>query len=486
MKMAWIHLLVPIFAALCTAAAPAQIAGLQYESLVRPAGAGVHRVPIGLCEDYPEETTTPAILRGDMELLKRSGIRILRISFRWDGIEPAQGQYNWLFWDDYVKMAVEEYGITLIPYVCRTPAWNSTGDTTNFWKHPPKDYEAFGAFMTALVNRYKKWIKTWELWNEPDIDAAWSGTAGDLARLTKTAAKAVRAADPEAKVVLAGIAHDTKFLRSLFRDHGISPFVDVVDCHSYFETWNGEPLETVIDYVNTIADIIATHGNGQSLWMAEVGYSTYRRADGFVSDSYWSTYEYEHTPRFQAVALWRTLTMLLSTEKMAAISWYKIKDLPPSETVAGDVNTRNLGVATVDFTSKPAEGALAFFARFFGKKARCIDGEVTVARTIGSDSHVHAFRMEDGSTAVVAWLKTNVKGRTLPGRNGSLKDARRERITVGIPGTGPVKARMYTETGVATPFEEVTVRDGRMLVADLDLRGGTITILKIESRERTR
>ncbi len=470
-----------VLAFLIASAATAQIKGLTYESLFRPAGMQPHRVPIGLCEDYPEETTTPAIMRGDMELLKRTGIRVLRISFGWDAIETSKGTYNWLFWDEYVKMAVEEYGITLVPYVCYTPSWNSTGDTTNFWNHTPKDYEAFGGFMTALVSRYKKWIKTWELWNEPDIDAYWSGSSADLAKLTKIGAEAVRKADPEAKVVLAGLAHNTKFLRALFRDHGISPYVDVVNCHSYFETWSAEPLETVLDYVNTIADIIAQYGNGQSLWMAEVGYSTFRRPDGFVSDSYWSTYDYEHTPSYQAVAMWRTLTMLLSTEKMAAVTWYEIKDLPPTENVIGDVNNRNLGVAYVDFKPKPAETALTFFSTFFGNKATCIDREVTVKRPLGSDSQVHAFRMEDGSTAVVAWLKTNVKGRALSGKMGNLKDTRRETIALDLPGSGSGKATMYTELGVGTSYNGVAVQDGRMLVNNLELSGGAIAILKIES-----
>jgi hypothetical protein len=471
--------LLVVLALLLSAGATAQIKGLMYESLFRPAGTQPHRVPVGLCEDYPEETTTPAIMRGDMELLKRTGVRVLRISFGWDAIETSKGTYNWLFWDEYVKMAVEEYGITLVPYVCYTPSWNSTGDTTNFWNHTPKEYEAFGAFMEALVTRYKKWIKTWELWNEPDIDAYWSGTSADLAKLTKIGAQAVRKADPEAKVVLAGLAHDTRFLRALFRDHGISPYVDVVNCHSYFETWSGEPLESVIDYVNTIADIIAQYGNGQSLWMAEVGYSTFRRPDGFVSDSYWSTYDYEHTPAYQAVAMWRTLSMLLSTEKMAAVTWYEIKDLPPTENVIGDVNNRNLGVAYVDFKPKPAEDALKFFTTFFGNRAACIDGEVIVKRAIGSDSHVHAFRMEDGSLAVVAWLKTNVKGRTPSGTKGNLKDIRRETIAVDLPGSGSGKATMYTELGAGTPYGGVAVRDGRTIVNNLELTGGSIAILKI-------
>ena len=450
-----------------------------YDQLLKPAGAEYYHVPIGLCEDYPEETTTLAIIRGDMELLKRTGINLLRISFGWDGIETAPGNYHWGFWDDYVRIAVDEYGITLVPYICYTPPWNSTGDTSNYWNHTPKDYDAFGPFMEALVTRYKDRIKTWELWNEPDIKEYWSGNAGDLARLTKIGAQAVKKADPSAKVVLAGLAGHTDFTLTLFRDLGISPYVDVVNCHSYYETWNGSPLETAVDYVNTIADIIKRYGNNQSLWMAEVGYSTYRQPDGYVSNQYWSTYDYEHTPRYQAVALWRTLTLLLSTDKLAAITWYEIKDLPPGENVIGDVNNRNLGVAYVDYKPKPAEKGLSFFNTFFSAKSRCIDAEVTVTRKIKSESEVHVFRMEDGSLALVGWLKTAVKGTKPEGKIGTLKDTRKESLALTIPVKGKVKGTAYDELGNARPFTGVEIQNDMATIKDLALAGGEIMILKL-------
>ena len=457
----------------------AQPKGTIYDQLRKPDGALFYHVPIALCEDYPEETTTLEVIRNDMKMLKRAGITVLRISFGWDGIETSKGKYNWLFWDDYVRIAVDEYGITLIPYICYTPSWNSTGDTTNFWNHTPKDYEAFGDFIFALVSRYKDRIKSWELWNEPDIKEYWSGTAADLAKLTKVGAEAVRKADPGAIVVLAGLAGHTEFTRTLFRDLNISPYVDVVNCHSYYETWNGDPLETIVPYVNTLADIITQYGNKQALWMAEVGYSTFRRPDGYVSNSYWSTYDYEHTPQYQAVALWRTLALLLSTEKLSAIAWYEIKDLPAGENVIGDVNNRNLGVDYIGWKPKPAETALSFCNKFFAQKSRSIDKQTEIKRPIGSDSEVHAFEMEDGTVAVVAWLKTHIKGRMADQKPGNLKDTRSETIELTLPARGANTVVMYDELGKEKPFEGVTATDGKATVKGLTLRGGDITIVKI-------
>lgn len=464
-------------ALLCTAGRSAgQVPGSGAERLFRPATPGYFHVPIGLCEDYPEESTTLDIIRSDMAMLKRSGIDLLRISFGWDGIETERGKYQWGFWDDYVRIAVQENGITLIPYICYTPGWNSTGDTTNYWNHTPKDYAAFGAFVEALVTRYRGSIRTWELWNEPDIREYWSGTAEDLARLTKIGAEAVRRADPTAKVVLAGLAGHTDFTLALFRDHGISPYVDAVNCHSYYETWNGAPLESVVGYVNTLSDIIARYGNRQSLWMAEVGYSTFRRPDGYVSNSYRAMYAYEHTPAYQAVALWRTLALLLATEKVAAIAWYEIKDLPAGENVIGDVNNRNLGVDLVGHVPKPAERALAFFNTFFAAPARCIDRTTTVRRGLGSDSEVHAFEFADGSLAVVGWLKTSIPGRVSGATEGNLADNRRESIEVALPLAGIHTSIQLDELGTEVNRKTIDPRKGPLT---LDLTGGGITIIKI-------
>jgi polysaccharide biosynthesis protein PslG len=465
--------------AFAAAASTAQPARTTYEQLFRPQGTAAYHVPIGLCEDYPEESTTLDIIRADMAMLKRTGIDLLRVSFGWDGIETEKGKYNWGFWDDFVRIAAEENGITLVPYICYTPAWNSTGDTTNYWNHTPKDYESFGPFVEALVNRYKKNIRTWELWNEPDIREYWSGNAADLAKLTKIGAMAVKKADPTAKVVLAGLAGHTEFTLSLFRDLGISPYVDAVNCHSYYETWHGDPIETVVPYVQTLSDIIAKYGNHQSLWMAEVGYSTVRQPHGKISDSYTATYAYEHTLAYQAVALWRTLTLLLSTEKMAAITWYEIKDLPAGENVIGDNNNRNLGVDFVGHKPKPAESALRFFNAFFGKPSVCIDRDAVITRAIGSESEVHVFRMEDGSVAVVAWLKTHIKGKVLESPEGALDDKRAESVDIVIPMKKAARATLYDELGAAHPFTGMRNGKGTVQLKSLSLTGGTIAILKI-------
>src|SRR5690348_1738384 len=84
-------------------------------------GRDFARIPLGLCEDYPEETRSLDEVRRDLELMRRAGLRVLRVSIGWDSVEAEQNQYDLAFWDAFVELAVTELGITLVPYVAYTP-----------------------------------------------------------------------------------------------------------------------------------------------------------------------------------------------------------------------------------------------------------------------------------------------------------------------------------------------------------------------------
>jgi hypothetical protein len=465
-------------AALLAVPALAQPAAPAVDRLLRDADAPFHQTVLGLCEDYPEETTTEAVYRADFELLKETGIDLLRISFGWDGIEAEEDTYDWLFWDDFVETAVDEYGITLIPYVMYTPRWAATNkEDAYFWRSPPEDYAEFGEFVFDLVTRYKDRITSWELWNEPDIEWFWTGTVEEFAPFIKAGAEAVRRADPEATIVFGGIAHDTDFLLYLFRDHGVSEYVDVVNMHNYNETWSADPLEDVGAYIRRVSEIIARYGDGQPLWMAEIGYSTYR--DGAsVSDENLAYYAYEHTPAFQAVQLVRTVTAALATDKLSALAWYEIKDLPPTDEVIGDTNNRHLGVANNDHSWKPAAHALAFADRFYGEPMRSLDREVIVPRTPDSDVVVHAFEQEDGDVLLAAWLQTRRVGEQNDVGEGTHEDTRRRTVEVTVPRDLAGVATRYDELGAEAQHDDVR-REAGWTVVPLALEGGEIVLVHL-------
>lgn len=453
----------------------------NYQRLMKTKGAEFVHIPVGLCEDYPEETTTMEIISNDMELLKRTGVDLLRISFGWDAIEAQKDQYDWLFWDDYVKTAVNQYGITLIPYICYTPLWNSRGDTLWFWNDQPLDFEEFGEFMYDLVTRYKKYIKTWELWNEPDLDIYWdTRDVAAFAEFIKIGAQAVRRADPEAKVVLGGMAYHADFLEQLFRDYGLSPYIDIVNMHNYYETWSERPVEKITENINAMAEVIKKYGDDQSLWMAEVGYSTFRQGS-YVSDSYYAYYDYEHTPEYQAVDLFKRLTLAVAEEKLSAIAWYEIKDLPAGEEVIGDnYNNRYLGIAYADYKPKPAEKALVFFRKLFGNPYRNVTSLISVELQPDSDVFYRAFEKEDGTIIFVAWIATNVPSKRPLKPANLVQDTRTETISVTIPAKLKGQVVQYNELGSASTFNEFQRNDDQTRLNNIVLNGGEIKIFELE------
>jgi len=461
--------------------ANAQTEKLIYDKLTTPITSEYYNVPVGLCEDYPEETTTMEIIRNDFEFLKEYNVKFLRISFGWDAIESVEGTYDWLFWDDYVNMAVDEYGLTLVPYICYIPMWNSTGakDTIFYWNYPPKDYEAYGDFVKALVTRYKDKIKTWELWNEPDIWIYWQGTKKDFARFLKIGAEAVREADPEAKIVFPGIAYDPYFVMEMFRDYKLSEYFDIVNCHNYYETWHRHAIEDITTYINELHDVIWRYGNNQPIWMAEVGYSTFRKG-ARVSDSYSSYYKYEHSPEYQAKQLFKTLTLIASTGNVDAVAWYEIKDLVPEDDVIGDTdNNKHLGVAFAGHKPKPAASSLQFFNKLFSDNYKSLNDEIEVDRTLGSESEVHTFKTENGDVIIVSWLKTMVPGRTGDQKDGMAEDNRKETITINIPAELKGKAVECDELGNQKDFSSFETGNGKTVIKDLTLEGGGLIIIKI-------
>ncbi len=463
---------------LVTVAAKSQDNKFVYRDLLKKPNTLYCHMAVGLCEDYPPETTAPAKIEGDMKVMKAAGVKFLRFGMGWDHIETAKGEFNWSFWDQFVKIAVDKYGMTLIPYFCYTPKWNSTGDTSNYWNHTPMDYNEFGKFVYEAVSRYKDKIKSWEIWNEADIPDFWSGDVKDYAKLLKIGSEAVRKADPKAIVVLAGLAWNTNFTYALFHDYGISKFVDVVNIHSYNETWSGLPLEHLYDHIERISDIVRQYGNHQSIWLCEVGYSDCRKG-AYVSYNYDAKYKYEHTPEYQGNDLFRTLTLIMSTGKAAAAAWYRIEDLPVGTNVIGDVNNDFLGVVNTKFRPKPAEGALKFFVKFFHEKNKCIDEQVTITRKIGSNSVVHVFENEDGSVSIVAWLQTHVPGTYEQTDNGDLRDGRIENISISIPMKLSTDAVAFNELGDKLASPHVSAEFNSTVVDSLSLKGGKIYIIRI-------
>ena len=425
---------------------------------------------LGLCEDYPEETRTIERARQDLLLLHTNHIGVLRIAFGWDAIEPERGRYDWSFWDDFVRIA-NELQISLIPYVCYTPEWAAKTNTDKTSTQPPANYEDFAQFMRTIVNRYKGQIHSWEIWNEADNPAYWSGSAEEYATLLKTGSRAVRDADANAKVVSGGLAWNIQFLKDVLDDPTAASAADVINLHNYYETWASDGVEQIDDYVHRAQQALAKAQVQAPIWLAEVGYSNFR-TNRIVSEIYDATYDYEHTAEFQAASVFRMLTPLLSLSNVTLAAWYRITDLPQTEEIIGDVNNRHLGVLDQYRHPKPALAALQFFNSLFEEGAA--PATLRVCKPLTSQAEVYAFRTAAAQLVVVAWLRVVTPNAPL-GNEQLISDERRERIELIIPAEISGRAERYNETGKIT----TGIRGGDGTVV-LELRGGEVAVMTIK------
>ena len=184
-------------------------------------------------------------LGAQMALARASGAQSVRISFSWAGGEPRPGTFAWGA-TDRVVLAAARHQLSLLPVVEYTPAWAGNGAANS----PPRDPTTYGRFLAALIARYgpsgSLWranpavtaepIRSWQIWNEPDFSHYWvpQPFAPSYVRLLAAAHRAVKAADPGAQVVLAGLPEFSwEYLAQILAVRGAASDFDVAAAHPY-------------------------------------------------------------------------------------------------------------------------------------------------------------------------------------------------------------------------------------------------------------
>ncbi len=182
-------------------------------------------------------------------------------AFEWDRIEPVPtvpSTFHWENVDESSLQRANQNGLNVIAVVKYTPDWAQKYPGSACGPVKSKAFAGFAEFLAAVVNRYKGSpynIKYWELGNEIDapvyyersVFGCW-GDGGDpyfggeyYAQMLKAAYPAIKAADPEAQVLLGGLVLDNpneipytiaRFLEGVLRGGG-GPFFDLVNFHSY-------------------------------------------------------------------------------------------------------------------------------------------------------------------------------------------------------------------------------------------------------------
>jgi len=436
---------------------------------------GFFRRPAGLADDYPQDSGPAEKMKRYLEVVRKVSARHLRFAVGWDSTEVEPGKYDWSEWDALFGL-LRETGITPLPYVCYTPRWLTPSDPKDFWRRPA-DPARFARFVSALVERYRGQAPSWELWNEPDNEFYWLGTAEQFARLVEAGARSVRAADPAARVVLGGMSKGrSPFLEELLGTHHVGRLVDVISMHGYLETWDPGRAEEYPARIEAVARLARETAPQADLWMAEFGYGDWRMPDGRPSQWSAAVHGYEHTARFQAVALFRAHVLALATQRLSLTTWYRIDDLPAAEGVIGDENNKHLGIVDVQGRPKPAFHALRLYERLLARPVRLADTRSQIHA--GTQSIVHVFEARGGDVIVAAWLRSAPPAGD-PG--GRAEDPREDTVAVRLPVAPGAELTAFDVT-TGEPIRTDALLDGALL-SGIHLRGDSVFVARITPKK---
>ncbi|MCD4738148.1 MAG: O-antigen ligase family protein [Anaerolineae bacterium] len=233
-----------------------------------------------LCANAALEQYDAASLTWALDTIAAGEFTWVRQRFPWAEIEPAPGEYQWERWDRIVAGAVKR-GMQLIPVLDSPPEWAGM----------PPEPEAFAQFAGTFANHYLAQLVYYQLWHNPNLGTAWDGEANPYvyAELLAHAAPAIRAADPDARIILGGLAPNVetgpqnyaedRFLELLYTA-GAAPYFDVVAVQPYGFDAGPEERQVARETFNfsrplLVREVMKRHADAEkAIWITDFGWNS--------------------------------------------------------------------------------------------------------------------------------------------------------------------------------------------------------------------
>jgi hypothetical protein len=212
-----------------------------------------------------------------------SGVETARVVFSWADAQQVQGAPVDFTRTDALVAGAVAHRIDLLPVVLYAPPWARTDPA--LFNAPPNGTDGYTAYLQALVARYGPqgtfWtehpelplrpLRTWQIWNEPQLRFQWNapGYVQGYGNLLRASYQTLKAADPGCTVVLAGATNlSWKVISALYSKGGIKGLFDVVAVHPYTTT----PAH-VLRVVEFVRRVLRRHGDARvPIWVTELGF----------------------------------------------------------------------------------------------------------------------------------------------------------------------------------------------------------------------
>jgi hypothetical protein len=247
----------------------------------------------------------------DVRAAADSGTEHVKLTLRWNAVEPRPGVFNWARYDELIG-GFASRGIQVLPMFFGSPRWAASAGNK-----PPTSSEAqegWKSFVTQAVNRYGPggtyWrsplgyakdhpgkapqeVKAWQVWNEPNLQHYFATDTGKgvadskdrhrrirtYANLLEITSDAIKQGDPSAAVVLGGLVGNgrpsgsmnaSKFLDKLYKKDGVKQSFDAAAIHPYATS-----VGFVKEWLRKLRSAMKQHqDSGTPVWITEISWGS--------------------------------------------------------------------------------------------------------------------------------------------------------------------------------------------------------------------
>lgn len=388
-----------------------------------PTSAPTQAAPVPASPSYFGISTNGEVISKDdvRAYAVLSGAQMVRTSVAWQQNETTPGKYNW-DWPDYAFPKLTENNFEPLVLIMENAQWGASTKCG-----PVTDLLAYEKYLRTLAARYPQ-VKYWALYNEPDnahgVETSTGGCFGggdidgngkpdyqDFANQLRLARRALRAANPNAQLVIGAVAFDnfdpatappgypgggkggifnSQFLDQLFgymQANPLSPgekYFDVL-AFNYYGIY-GPYWETraqgkgVTAKANALYELLNKYGLEAGLLVSETGEDSVLVGDPA-----------------QSAFLVKTFVRGLSSH-IAHMIWWTFQDFPDSAPPPS--NTWKYGLIDQNVSPKPAFTAYQTMTKLLG------DAKFMQALTVeGGEGYLFD---KNGAGVAVAWSASEV------------------------------------------------------------------------------